>query len=193
MVTLQDSGPYPGCPSPLTNILELFNSGAEEILSDQVAKAVESAVTLLGNASCHISSLRRTKVLKEYNKDLVTWGQDCKAEFLKLALDQNSPRMPTLTRGGGCSSEGQIHPVILVSFSERPAIRIARRVLLPAVQASAILLANETPTSNREETPCQEREVTITGEPEPSNHICMYASSIIKCKSYLVKARIHNI
>ena len=86
--------------APLTNILELFNSGAEEIPSDQVAKAVESAVTLLGNASCHISSLKRTKVLKEYNKDLIIWGQDRKAESSKQPHSysgQNSPRMPPLT------------------------------------------------------------------------------------------------
>jgi len=34
--------------APLTNILELFNSEIEEIPSDQVAKAVESAISLLG-------------------------------------------------------------------------------------------------------------------------------------------------
>jgi len=38
----------------LMNILELFNSEAEEIPSHQVAKAVELAISLLGNASCHI-------------------------------------------------------------------------------------------------------------------------------------------
>jgi len=50
-----------------------------------VAKAVESDITLLGNASCHISSLRRTKALEKYNKDLVNWGQDREVEFLKAA------------------------------------------------------------------------------------------------------------
>jgi len=71
--------------APLTSILELFHSETEEISSEQVANAVESAVTLLGNASCHISELRRTKVLEEYNKELVTWAQDREAVFLKAA------------------------------------------------------------------------------------------------------------
>jgi len=55
--------------APLTSILELFNLDAEEIQSEVVAKAVESAVVMLGNASSHISSLQRTKQLEEYNKD----------------------------------------------------------------------------------------------------------------------------
>jgi len=59
--------------APLTSILELFNLDAEEIQSEVVAKAVESAVVLLGNTSSHISNLQRTKLLEEYNKDLVTW------------------------------------------------------------------------------------------------------------------------
>ena len=69
--------------APLTNVLELFNSGAEEISSDQVSKAMELAVVLLGNVSCHISTLRRAKALKE--KNLVTWTQDHEVKFLKAA------------------------------------------------------------------------------------------------------------
>lgn len=80
--------------APLTNILELFNLEAEEIQSDLVANAVETAVTLLGNASCHISTLRRTKVLEEYNKDLVLWAQDREAEFLKAAPQLFGPEFP---------------------------------------------------------------------------------------------------
>ena len=51
--------------------------------SERVAKAVEAAVGLLGNASCHISALRRTKILERYNKDLVTWAQDREPDYLK--------------------------------------------------------------------------------------------------------------
>ena len=39
------------------NIQELFNSPNLKKPLDQVAKAVESAISLLGIASCHISSL----------------------------------------------------------------------------------------------------------------------------------------
>ena len=80
--------------APQTSILELFNLDAEEIQSEVVAKAVESAVVLLGNASSHISNLRRTKVLEEYNKDLVTWAQDREGEFLKAALQLFGPEFP---------------------------------------------------------------------------------------------------
>jgi len=41
--------------TPLTDVLKLFNSEAEEISSVWVAKAPESVVRLLGSASCHIS------------------------------------------------------------------------------------------------------------------------------------------
>jgi len=80
--------------APLTTILELFHLDAKEVSSEQVAKAVELAVTLLGNASCHISDLRRTKVLKECNKDLVVWAQDHEAVFLKAAPQLFGPVFP---------------------------------------------------------------------------------------------------
>ena len=61
--------------APLTEVIELFNSGAEELSSEQIAKAVETAITLLGNASCQMSAMRRTRVLQEYNRELVEWAQ----------------------------------------------------------------------------------------------------------------------
>ena len=78
-------------------MLELFNSEVDEIPSERVAKAVEAAVGLLGSASCHISALRRTKILEEYNKDLVTWVQDHEPDFFKDAPLLFGTRMPQLT------------------------------------------------------------------------------------------------
>ena len=67
--------------APLTEVMELFHSEADEVSSEQIAKAVEAAITLLGNASCQMSALRRTRVLQEYNRDLVEWAQNREEKF----------------------------------------------------------------------------------------------------------------
>jgi len=82
--------------------LELFNSGAEDISSDQVTKAVELVMVLLGNASYHISTLRMAKVLKE--KNLVTWAQDHEVKFLKADPQLLGPEFPKHATGAGVSS-----------------------------------------------------------------------------------------
>ena len=66
---------------PLMSILEKLNSSDAKIDADEVGYAVESAVMLLGNAS----ALRRQKILKEYNKDLLSFAQDREEEFTKAA------------------------------------------------------------------------------------------------------------
>jgi len=60
---------------PLSKVMELFNSDREEVSLEEIAKAVESAIILLGNASSQMSSLHWTRVLQEYNQDLVEWAQ----------------------------------------------------------------------------------------------------------------------
>jgi len=85
--------------APFTSALELFNSDAENISSDQVTKAVELVMVLLGNASCHISTLRAAKVLKE--KNLVTWAQDHEVKFLKAVPQLLGPEFPKHTMGTG--------------------------------------------------------------------------------------------
>ena len=70
---------------PLTSILEKLNSSDSEIDDDEVGYTVESAVTLLGNASSQMSALRRQKILEEYNKDLLSFAQDREEEFTKAA------------------------------------------------------------------------------------------------------------
>jgi len=82
---------------PLTELLELLNKSVEEDVPDlqeRVAYAVESAITLLGNAFAQMSVLRRQKVLEEYNKELLTFAQGRKAEFLKAAPELFGPKFP---------------------------------------------------------------------------------------------------
>ena len=70
---------------PLTDIIEKLNSGESEIDSDEVGYAVESDITLIGNASSLMFVLRRQKILEEYNRDLLSFVQDREDEFTKAA------------------------------------------------------------------------------------------------------------
>lgn len=79
--------------APLIDLLEQLN-GEKEITSDQVGYAVESAITLLGNASAQMSTLRRQKVLEEYNRDLLSFAQGREAEFLAAAPQLFGPKFP---------------------------------------------------------------------------------------------------
>ena len=60
---------------PLTGLLDAINKG-QELSIDDVEAAVKAALNLIGSASCHCNTLRRTTVLEEYNKDLVSFAQD---------------------------------------------------------------------------------------------------------------------
>lgn len=79
--------------APLTELLEQIN-GEKEVTIDQVGYAVESAITLLGNASAQMSTLRRQKVLEEYNRDLLSFAQGREAEFLAAAPQLFGPKFP---------------------------------------------------------------------------------------------------
>ena len=59
---------------PLSQLLEAINNEDPQISMDQIGEAVETALTLLANASLHISEVRRTKVLEEYNKELLPFA-----------------------------------------------------------------------------------------------------------------------
>jgi len=59
----------------LTQLLDGINKGQKLVIED-VEAAVKTALNLMGNASSHCTALRRTNVLEEYNKDLVSFGQD---------------------------------------------------------------------------------------------------------------------
>jgi len=75
-------------------LLEKLNSDEVEISAEDVVYAVESAVTLLGNASSQMSGLRRQKVLEEYNKDLLSFAKEREATFIKAAPLLFGPQFP---------------------------------------------------------------------------------------------------
>ena len=79
---------------PLTDLLEKLNSDEVEISAEDVGYAVESAVTLLSNASSQMSGLRRQKVLEEYNKDLLSFAKEREATFIKAAPLLFGPQFP---------------------------------------------------------------------------------------------------
>ena len=79
---------------PLTELLKLLNDDKKEITSEQVGYAVESAITLLGNASTQMSALRHQRVLEEYNKDLLSFAQESEAEFVKAAPQLLGTKFP---------------------------------------------------------------------------------------------------
>ena len=175
--------------APLTSILELFNSDAEEIQSEVVAKAVESAVVLLGNASSHISNLWRTKVLEEYNKDLVTWAQDHEGEFLKAAPQLFGPEFPkhatTHLEQVAALRKARYTPSMSV-FRKGQSSRSSGGTYFQQCRPAPYYPPVKRQQGASKKPPQQEREVTINCEPEPSNHSCTYAiSTFIKCKSYV--------
>jgi len=53
---------------------------------DQIGDAVETALTLLANASIHISGVRRTKVLEDYNKELIPFAAESEHDWTSGAL-----------------------------------------------------------------------------------------------------------
>ena len=86
----------------------------KKISTDQVRYAVESAITLLGNAFAQILMLHHQRVLKEYNKELPTFAQGRETELLKATSEVFRPKFL-------CDAEGkdvkQLHRQV-VGFSE---------------------------------------------------------------------------
>ena len=56
-----------------------------EIGLEDVTGAIKAAINLLGNASTQCSILQRTKVLEEYNNQLLSFCSDREAEFKAAA------------------------------------------------------------------------------------------------------------
>jgi len=52
---------------------------------DDVAGAIKAALTMLGNVSAQCSIFRRTKVLEEYNKQLLSFCNNREAKFKAVA------------------------------------------------------------------------------------------------------------
>ena len=71
--------------SPLTDLLEKMGNsedGNEETLDFQVVEdTIQSALAFLGNAATQFLIYRRTKILKEYNKELVSFSEELEPEL----------------------------------------------------------------------------------------------------------------
>ena len=59
---------------PLSQLLEAINDDEPQLSMDQIGEAVKTALTLLANASLQISEVRRTRVLEEYNRELLPFA-----------------------------------------------------------------------------------------------------------------------
>ena len=79
---------------PLSQLLEAVNDPNPQVSMDQIREAVETAITLLANASNKVSVMRRTRILEEYNKELVTFATAQERETGQVqphgCLDQTS-------------------------------------------------------------------------------------------------------
>ena len=60
---------------PLTGILESINGGTELAIKE-VESAVKAALTFLGNASSHCTSIQMQGILQDYNKDLMSFAAE---------------------------------------------------------------------------------------------------------------------
>ena len=70
---------------PLSQLLEAVNDPNSDVTMDQIGDTVETAITLIANASNKISLMRRTIVLEEYNKELVTFASAGERDWTSAA------------------------------------------------------------------------------------------------------------
>ena len=61
----------------LVEIIDTINTG-KQLSIDDVEEHVKTALSLLGNAPSQLSTLRRVKVVEEYDKDLISFCQNFK-------------------------------------------------------------------------------------------------------------------
>ena len=78
---------------PLTGILEFINSGTE-LATEEVESAVKAALTFLGNASSHFTSIQRQGVLQDYNKDLMSFAAESDELFCSATKTLLGPAFP---------------------------------------------------------------------------------------------------
>ena len=60
---------------PLSQLLEAINDPNPQVSLDQIGEAVETTINLLANAYYKTFLMRRARILKEYNKELVTFAE----------------------------------------------------------------------------------------------------------------------
>jgi len=75
---------------PLSQLLEAVNDPNPEVSMDQLGEAVETAITLLADASNKTSLMRRTKILEEYLSHLLKPRRETGQMQLHVCLDQTS-------------------------------------------------------------------------------------------------------
>ena len=56
---------------PLNQLLKAVNDPEPNVSMDQIGDAIETAITLLANAANKTSLMRRSRILEEYNRELV--------------------------------------------------------------------------------------------------------------------------
>lgn len=78
---------------PLSELLEKVNNGTEVSINDMEG-AVKAALAFVGNASSQYTLLRRTGILEEYNKDLVSFGQESAELFVSATNTLFGPSFP---------------------------------------------------------------------------------------------------
>ena len=85
------ASPGVGCCGPLTGLLEKMTSSgesSEDAMDLQIVEdAVHSVLVLLGNASRQFSVYHRSKVLEDFNKDLISFAEEKEPE-LRTAVPQ---------------------------------------------------------------------------------------------------------
>lgn len=70
---------------PLTQLLEVVNDEQPQVTMEQVGEAVETALSLLANASYQMSAMQQSKILEEYNKELLTFAAAKNCDWVSAA------------------------------------------------------------------------------------------------------------
>ena len=78
---------------PLSDLLDKVNNNTELSVEDMEG-AVKAALTFIGNASSQCTALRRTGILDEYNKDLVSFSQESGELFASATNTLFGPSFP---------------------------------------------------------------------------------------------------
>ena len=132
---------------PLSDLLDKVNNSTELSVEDMEG-AVKAALTFIGNASSQCTTLHRTGILEEYNKDLVSFSQESGKLFASATNTLFEPSFPekaaehikqlqTLrqARGGGTNKSNQV-------FSKAPALHTpgGGQILRPSKKRQSTLL-----------------------------------------------------
>ena len=82
-----------GRVGPLSGMLDSINKGTKLAVED-IEDAVKAALNFHGNASSQCTSLRRTGILRECNKDLVSYGLESNEFFSSATTTLLEPAFP---------------------------------------------------------------------------------------------------